>query len=75
VYGEDIPIPARKPKAPPKHFEHEVPFKPSMPPKVGLKATFNVYPEYKENPHKSVTRKRPVEGEDPPPGFKSPRKM
>ena len=75
VYGEDIPIPPKKEKSPPKHFEHEVAFKPAQPPKAGHKATFNPFPEYKENPLKSVERKRPVEGEEPPPSFKSPRKM
>lgn len=75
VYGEDIPIPARKEKEPPKPpMEHEVAFKPAMPPKKGYKSTINPYPVYMENPVKGVERKRPVEGEEPPPGFKSPTK-
>ena len=74
IRGEDVPIPARSPKASPKHFENEAPFKPSMPPKAGLKGPFNKFPVYMENPRKEVTRKRPVEGEDEVLAFKSPTK-
>ena len=77
VRGEDVPIPARAAKSPPKPpMEHEVAFKPSSLPRSGaVKMTINRFPAYMENPLKSVTRKMPVEGEEPPPAFKSPTKM
>ena len=50
--------------------EHDKPFYPSKPPKVGINKTLSTFPEYKENPLKFVTRKRPVEGEEERPCFK-----
>ena len=50
--------------------EHDKPFYPSKPPKVGINKTLSVFPEYKENPLKFCTRKRPVEGEEEKPCFK-----
>jgi len=37
-------------------FKHEAPFKPSNPPKTGLKKTLNPFPKYMENPIKEVKR-------------------
>jgi hypothetical protein len=54
----------------PTEAEHDKPFKPSHPPRVGHNKTLMTFPEYKENPLKFVTRKRPVEGEEEKPAFK-----
>lgn len=40
-------------------------FRPSQPGKVGHNKCLAPFPEYKENPLKFVTRKKPVEGEEP----------
>lgn len=72
VFGEDIPIPARpvkKEMAPP--MEQEVPFKPAKPARTGYSCTFEKFPQYLENPLKFTERKKPVEGEEHPPAFKS----
>jgi len=50
--------------------EHDKPFKPSHPARIGHNKTLMGFPEYKENPLKFVTRKRPVEGEEEKPAFK-----
>jgi len=71
VYGEDIPIPHRKPapkRQPP--IVHEVPFKPSNPPRKGYNKCLDKFPEYKPNPTNPVKRKMPVEGQEEPPKFK-----
>jgi len=52
-------------------MEQEVAFKPSKPPRRGYSCTLEKFPEYKENPLKFTERKRPVEGEDVAPAFKS----
>lgn len=65
VYGEDVPIPARPPKADPKPaMEQEVAFKPAKPPRSGYSCTFEKFPKYMENPLKFTERKKPVEGEE-----------
>ena len=63
VIGEDVPLPARPPpKKSPPPMEHDKPFKPSHPPKVGYNQTLAPFPYYKEDPKKPLTRK--VEEED-----------
>lgn len=57
-------------KREPTKAEHDKPFKPSHPARVGHVKTLMPFPEYKENPLKFVTRKRPVEGEEEKPAFK-----
>lgn len=72
IYNLKTEIPARAPKkemAPP--MEQEVAFKPSKPPRRGYSCTFEKFPEYKENPLKFTERKKPVEGEEAMPAFKS----
>jgi hypothetical protein len=54
----------------PSQAEHDKPFKPSHPPRVGHNKCLMGFPEYKENPLKFVTRKREVEGEEVKPAFK-----
>ena len=49
---------------------HDVPFKPSNPPKRGYNKTLEKFPAYKEDPLKIVTRKKKVEGEEDPPRWK-----
>lgn len=72
VFGEDVPIPARKAKAPSvPPMEQEVAFKPAMPPRSGWKCTLEKFPVYMENPIKKLERRMPVEGEENPPSFKS----
>lgn len=65
----EIKHPNRKVRAP-TLAEHDKPFKPSHPPRIGHNKTLDKFPEYKENPLKFVTRKRPVEGEEEKPAFK-----
>lgn len=51
--------------------EHDRPFRPSNPPKVGHNKTLAAFPDYKENPLKFTTRKKTEEGgEDEKPAFK-----
>ena len=58
VIGEDVPLPARPPAAKPvPPMEHDKPFKPSNPPKVGHNKTLAPFPYYKEDPKKPLTRK------------------
>jgi len=57
-------------KREPTKAEHDKPFKPSHPPRIGHNKTLAGFPEYKENPLKFVTRKRPVEGEEEKPAMK-----
>jgi hypothetical protein len=66
VYGEDIEIKAKAPKAKPAPPElHDKPFQPSHPPKKGYNKTIAKFPEYKEDPLKFVTRaKKKEEGEE-----------
>lgn len=48
-----------------KHAEHERPFRPNQPIRTGqTRCTLDSFPKYMENPTKSLTRKRKVEGED-----------
>lgn len=58
VIGEDVLIPAREPpqKKPPA-MEHDKPFKPSHPPRVGHNKTLAPFPNYIEDPKKPLTRK------------------
>lgn len=72
VFGEEplIPArPARKASEPP--MEQEAAWKPAKPARSGYSCTFEKFPEYKENPLKHTQRKRPVEGEEPGPAFRS----
>jgi hypothetical protein len=72
ILAEDPQIPAKAAKSPmPPPMEQEVPFKPAKPPRTGYKCTFEKFPPYMENPLKFTERKRPVEGEEHPPAFKS----
>ena len=72
VYGEDVPIPHKKPA--PKRKPgviHDQVFFPSNPAKKGHNKTLERFPVYMENPPKRITKKVKVEGEEPPPGFKA----
>jgi len=72
VIGEDVPLPHRPAKAEPKPpMEQEVPFKPAKPPRRGYSCTLEKFPAYMENPLKFTERRRPVEGEEHPPPFKT----
>lgn len=65
AYGEDREYPHRKPKpaeVPP--MTHDIPFKPSHPPKRGYNKTLAKFPEYKEDPMRVVVRKKETEGSD-----------
>lgn len=71
IYGEDVPIPARKPKPEMKPpMEQEVAFKPAKPARSGVSAGFEKFPKYMENPLKFTERKVKVEGEESPSPFK-----
>ncbi len=63
VFGEDRVYPQKKPaeKREPL-MTHEQPFKPSNPPKKGYNKTIEKFPPYKEDPLKSVVRKKTPEG-------------
>ena len=63
VIGEDRPYPAReaRPKTPPL-MEHDKPFRPSNPGKIGYNKSLSPFPKYMEDPFKHVTRK--MEEED-----------
>ena len=69
VIGEDRDYPHRPPrsKSPPL-MEHDKPFKPSHPPRVGYNKTLARFPEYIEDPKKQVERK--MDEEEGPPKFK-----
>ena len=58
VIGEDVTIPHRPPrqKTPPA-MEHDRPFKPSNPPKLGYNKSLSPFPKYKEDPLQFVTRR------------------
>lgn len=43
---------------------HDVPFKPSHPPKKGYNKTIDKFPEYKEDPLKIAVRKKEEEKEE-----------
>jgi len=66
----DIPAKARKAELPPPMVQ-EVPFKPAKPPRRGYSCTLEKFPQYMENPLKFTERKRPVEGEEASPAFRS----
>ena len=71
VLGEDVPIPHRPPKekkAP--LMEHDRPFRPTHPPRVGYNKTIGSFPAYKEDPPRQLKRKVPVDGEEEPAKFK-----
>lgn len=71
VFGEDVPIPHRQRKPPMGPLmEHDKPFKPSHPPRLGYNKTIARFPPYKEDPKKPITRKMKVEGEDEKPKFR-----
>ena len=69
VIGEDVVIPHRPPrqKTPPP-MEHDKPFRPSNPPKVGYNKSLSPFPKYKEDPFQHVTRR--MEEEDDVKKFK-----
>ncbi len=72
TYGEDRVYP---PRTPPLKREpimtHDVPFKPSNPPKRGYNKTLEKFPPYKEDPMRPVLRKKESpEGADDKPNFK-----
>ena len=64
AYGEDKEYPARKP-APARDplMTHDIPFKPSNPPKLGYNKTLDKFPAYIEDPLKFAQRKKEGEGE------------
>ncbi len=69
VIGEDRDYPHRKPS--PKQgplMEHDKPFRPSQPPKIGYNKCLAPFPKYEEDPLKFVERK--PEEEDEKPRFK-----
>jgi len=70
ILQENPPIPPRapKPKTAPT-CEHDKPFKPTHPPRVGYNKTIAKFPAYIEDPKKPVTRKMSV-GEEEKPKFK-----
>ena len=76
VFGTDAPLPKEEEKIPSKeHISphqplHDKPFKPSNPPKKGYNRTLEKFPPYKEDPMKSISRKKPVEGQEERPNFK-----
>lgn len=45
-------------------MEHDVPFKPSHPPKKGYNKTLDKFPPYKEDPMRVVTRNKSAEQEE-----------
>ena len=45
-------------------MEHDVPFKPSHPPKKGYNRTLDKFPAYKEDPMRVVTRNKSAEHEE-----------
>ena len=49
---------------------HDVPFKPSNPPKMGYNKTLDKFPQYKPDPMRVITRKKPVEGEEERPKWR-----
>ena len=62
TFGEDPPVPQRKPPEPRKPLmTHDVPFKPSNPPKKGYNKTLDKFPPYKEDPLRVVLRKKEAE--------------
>lgn len=71
VYGEDKPIPVRVlSETPVNKFDHDKPFKPSNPPKIGHNKTIAKFPHYMEDPPKELTRMKEEEGADVPKKFK-----
>ena len=66
-----MPIKLLKPKTAPL-YEHDKPFRPSHPPRIGHNKTLAPFPNYVEDPLKRVTRKMPVEGEEEKATFKPP---
>ena len=61
-FGEDPPIPARKPgeKREPL-MKHDMPFKPANPAKKGYNKTLDKFPPYKPDPMRVVERKKDEE--------------
>ena len=53
-------------------MEHDKPFKPSHPPRVGYNKTLEKFLRYMEDPLKEVTRKMPIEGDDEKKKFRPP---
>ena len=65
ILEENPMLPHRAPR--PKTavaVEHDKPFRPSHPPKVGYNKTLAPFPHYQEDPKKPLTRKVPIEGEE-----------
>ena len=64
VIGEDIDIPHREqPGKRPPLMEHDKPFRPSHPPRVGYNKTLERFPAYMEDPKKPLERKMEEEDE------------
>ena len=64
VYAEDPPIPPKPPQVKPviKNIHDDKPFKPSHPPKKGINAAINKFPEYIPNPPKEKKRVKLEDG-------------
>lgn len=76
MFGENPVIPARAPKEPIKpSYEQEVNWKPGGPCRTGALCTLSKFPEFIPDPVKSIERRRPVEGEENPPSFKSTKRI
>lgn len=72
VFGEDVPLPHKQPKpqAEPA-VTHDVPFKPSKPPRSGYNCSLTAYPAYMPCPPKEIKRKvKLAESNDEPPAFR-----
>ena len=75
VYGEDVPIPARPPKAKPERPElHDRAFRTSGPPKKGKLGTLGKFPEHRADPPRVRKPIKKEDTEDQPPGFKTTKK-
>jgi Domain of unknown function (DUF4586) len=64
AYGEDRPYPPKEasPQRQPL-MTHDIPFKPSNPPKLGYNKTLEKFPPYIEDPLKFAERKKEGEGD------------
>ncbi len=72
VFGEDVPLPHKKPLPKPlPAVTHDVPFKPSKPPRSGYNCSLTAYPAYIPCPPKEIRRKVKLEEDkDAPPAFR-----
>ena len=66
VIGEDIDIPMRElPGKRQPLMEHDKPFRPSHPPKIGYNKTLGRFPEYIEDPKKPLEQSIEVKEKSP----------